>query len=591
MFERIRNIFDCVKGRTINYDWRIEGNFRSLYDNAAVGFAINDFETGQFIRVNPAFCDIVGFSEEELLEMTYWDLTPPKYVREEHKLIKSMSLGSTYGPYEKEYITKTDGMTPVLLTGVVVKDSGGKNAIWSVVQDISRRKEAEDAVFQLAYYDSLTGLPNRAHFIEKAKTIVDGARERKNHCAFFLIDVDGFKRINDSLGHAFGDKVLRYIADLFSECIRHTCEDTGDCGRSFCARLGGDEFIITIENIADEAEAHMLASKILEHFQGPVEVDNRRINLSVCIGVSMYPQDGTGVSRLLKAADLALYAAKENGKNQYFFHTESITTRFEEFYKYEHIIEYFIETEDFDIHFQPIYDIRKKRPIGTEALFRANTDRFGPLDLGFLIEVAEETGLIVPLGAAIFKRACEKCASCALMGEDRVISINVSVRQLEDHDFVEMCCTTMRLAGVEPKNVAIEVTESLVMKESLDVIQKLSLMQNIGVHIFIDDFGKGYSSMTYLRHLPADKLKIDMEFIRDIEDDPTAVEIIRGINNLAHSLDLVTCAEGVETQEQLKILTKLGVDQIQGYYIGKPMSFEDLRQWMHENYGEDDCYE
>jgi diguanylate cyclase (GGDEF)-like protein/PAS domain S-box-containing protein len=590
MFDRIRKIINCIRDTEHTFDWQVEGNFRELYENVSIGFAVNDISTGRFIRVNPAFCDIVGYTADELCKMTYWDLTPAEYTTNEHQQLQDMKHGHAYGPYEKEYIHKDGHLVPVLLSGVALKNISGPEIVWSVVQDISQRREAENAVYHLAYYDSLTGLPNRAHFVEKSKVILQYAKMTESHAGFFLIDVDNFKRINDSLGHAFGDKVLQHIGDQLTECIKHTCEDTpADCGRSFCARLGGDEFVLIIERIMNQFEAETLAQKILEHFSEPVVIDGRSVTVSIGIGISIYPNDGEGVSHLLKAADLALYAAKEQGKNQYHFHTESITTRFDEFYRYEHIIEYFIETEDFELHFQPIYDIKLGRPIGTEALFRANEKKFGKLDLGFLIEVAEETGLIVNLGAAIFKVACEKCATCTLMGDDRIVSINVSVRQLEDPNFIEMCCTTMRKAGVQPSNIALEVTESLMMKEGHVAVQKLTTLQDMGVQIFIDDFGKGYSSMTYLRHLPSDKLKIDMDFIRDIEDDPTAVEIIRGINLLAHSLDMITCAEGVETKEQLQILTKLGVDQVQGYYIGRPMDFDTLKHWVKTNYG--DCCE
>lgn len=565
----------------VRYDSLIENSFRDLYQSVPVGFALNDFETGQFLRVNPAFCDIVGYTEEELLGMTYWDITPPRYVRDEHEQLKSLTRGSAYGPYEKEYYHKDGHEVPVMLSGVVL---GHKpTTIWSVVQDASDRREVEDVIFKLAYYDPLTSLPNRAYFIEQATRILLRASADDQMCACLILDIDNFKHINDHMGYLIGDSLLKNVAEQLSECVGQLTE-LGN-SNSFCARLGGDEFILLIDQIRNPEHAAELAEHLVKRFATSVDVDGRMLNATVSVGVSVFPTDGSNVMMLMKAADLALYSAKRYGKNQYFIHTSDIMKRFERFHEYENIVRYFVETEDFEIHFQPIYDLTKRRPVATEALFRGNK-KFGPLDLGLLIQVAEETGLIVPLGTAIFRRACEYCRACTVMNPHRVVSINVSVRQLEERDFVIAIQDIISETGIDPSNVAIEITESMVMKESDEVLGNLHALRQLGISVFIDDFGKGYSSMTYLRHLPADKLKIDMEFIRDIDNDSTAVEIIRGINNLAHSLGLTTCAEGVETENQMKILTSLGVDQVQGYYISKPLPYRKLLRWLQDNYGD-----
>jgi PAS domain S-box-containing protein len=587
-----RCISQCLNSATKEYDPHLEGNFRALYKSVPVGFAITSADTGVFLRVNPAFCEIVGYAEEELLRMTYWDLTPASYRPEEFEQIEHLRREGGYGPYEKEYICKNGQNVPVLLSGVALTSTSGKEIVWSVIQDISKRKEAEAAVYRLAYYDSLTTLPNRTYFGEASINMLRRAQKNHTQCAMMVIDIDGFKRINDSLGHTFGDKLLFAIAHRLEMFIKNRCDHDLDtehlaCSTDapcecFCSRLGGDEFALMFERVVGTAEAHKIGDELLNEFDSVFDIEGRQIDISVSIGISMYPKDGEDISTMLRSADLALYAAKSEGKNRYVFHHDSMTTRVSEYVHYENALRWFIETEQFEMFFQPIFSIDRERIEMVETLFRGNPDQFGPLNLDKLFGVAEESGLIIALGAKIFKKACEYCVQCVKLGPTRKVSINISPRQLEQDDFVEMYSTIMEETGINPSNVALEITESALMEDFNTSNEKLLALQQKGVTVVIDDFGKGYSSMMYLKRLPARKLKIDMSFTRDVVTDRTTYEIVKGITLLAHAIDMRVCAEGVETEEQLTALKQLGVDEIQGYLIARPMPFDHFRTFVTE---------
>lgn len=543
-------------------------------------------QDGSIIACNTHAEELFGYSKKEFKKLTVEDLLPHRF-RKLHShqrerfhadpAIRPMGMGRDL------FILTKDGReidAEIALGFSRYDDSEDIKAI-VLLHDITERKQQEAKINHLAYHDALTDLPNRIKFYEHAKHSIERARKNDWNTAFFILDIDDFKRINDTQGYHIGDEILKKVAAFLKGAVIDHCNNEIECC-CFTARLGGDEFALLLERIVDVDDLHKIAKQLFQGFEKPLYVGGTNVKVNISVGISMMPQHGMTTSTLLKAADLALLAAQRAGKNQFFIHDKSMTTKVEEFVRYENAIKDFIETDNFEVHFQPIVDTKSDLPVGAETLFRGNKDKYGHLDLAFLIDVAEDTNLIVDLGKLIFHRACEECLRCEMLGPDRVVSVNASIRQLEDPGFVDMCIHTMEVVGIEPKNMGIEVTETMLMKQQSNIVAKLEVLRDYGVQVFIDDFGKGYSSMNHLRYLPADKLKADIDFIRDIEGDAKTIAIMKSIVELAHALDLLVCAEGVETEEQLKTLKKLGVDQVQGYYVGMPMTVDEFHKKYEE---------
>ena len=431
----------------------------------------------------------------------------------------------------------------------------------------------------LAYYDTLTQLPNRLNFKKRLSKLIDRPKESRKRIACILIDVDDFKRINDTLGHVGGDDFLIDIGKRLQQTVdfycKHHSKPMNPC-QCFVARLGGDEFVMVLDNAQDSKEIIQSLDYLYKLLEPPFTVEGRDVFPSMSSGVSLYPYDGTSISALLKSADLALYAAKDAGKKRYYFHESSMNTRVEECIQLEQYLLYFIDTGDFDIDFQPQVDINTGKVVGGEALFRGNKKTQPNLNLGNLISVAEETGLIVPLGKKILERACMECKLCMDSGrEDINISVNASMRQLEEHDFVPMVLDILDKTELPPERLTIEITETIFMQNFSDNVKKLEQLAEKGIQVVLDDFGTGYSSMGYIRRLPISGLKLDIQFISNLDHEKDA-EISKAIILMAKTLGLTAVAEGVETKEQVDILRSFGCDKIQGYYYSKPLTPQDF---------------
>lgn len=538
---------------------------------------------GRIIKANDQSADLLGYTNKEIIGMPVEELMPARF-REHHvKLRDSFFAEPKARPMgqgrELVVLTKDGNEIPVEIA--LGHTTNGDTRVLIVLRDITLRREDEQTIYQLAYYDTLTGLPNRLHFNEHVKKVIERAREQKWRFAFFLVDLDDFKRINDTLGHYAGDELLKEIAVRLQHVIELRCEDENEC-QCFAARLGGDEFVLIIERLRDARQAEDVAELIFSQFDTPVIVEDQEIYVKLSVGIGLYPHDGSSPSSLLKSADLALYTAKEKGKNQFHFHEASMNAQVVEYFQYESALRYFIDTNDFEVHYQPIVSVKDGSICGAEALFRGNRLKYSNLRLDRTITIAEDSGMIVSLGRNILRRACEDCVECIRGGYNAVISVNISIRELNEPDFIENLSRTLEETGLPPSNLAIEVTESLFMVNYNENIRKLKKLKEMGIFLSIDDFGKGYSSMSYLRRLPADKLKIDKEFIDHIAVDVKSEEIVRGITMMAQTLGMVVCAEGVETDEQFKVLREVGVDQVQGYLTGRPVPANELINMMKE---------
>lgn len=441
-----------------------------------------------------------------------------------------------------------------------------------------QHKLCEDEVGRLrglAYFDPLTKLPNRISYQEHAITVLERARKQKIRFAMFLIDIDGFKRVNDTFGHIAGDQLLAELAERLTHVVNLRGEAENDC-KCFAARLGGDEFILIIENISNVEQAKFIAEQLYAQANVPFLIGGQLLRPTISVGISLYPFDGSDIHELMKSADLALYAAKARGKNQYVFHETTMNVEVEQSARYENILRYFLETEDFTLRYQPIISTQTGKIASLEALFDGNKEKHKNLKAYDIIRAAEDTGLIIPLGQKILYKACEDITVLHAHNVGTCVSVNLSIRHLEDKEFLNTVLDTLATTGAPNTQLALEITETIFMRNYERNVRSLKILRSTGIRVAIDDFGIGYSSMSYLRDLPIDRVKIDASFIRQITSDEKSAEIAKAMILIAQTLGVETCAEGVETQEQFNMLKDFGCDLVQGYYASEPISFNKV---------------
>ncbi|CAJ0852540.1 sensor domain-containing protein [Ralstonia flatus] len=432
--------------------------------------------------------------------------------------------------------------------------------------DITDIKRAEQRLRHLAAHDALTGLTNRSFFISHLESAIEGARDESRELALFFLDLDRFKSVNDTAGHACGDTLLQSAAARLTDCI-----GPGDV----IARLGGDEFVILIDQRVEGKRIALLAERLLQAMREPFDTVNGRYYLGVSIGVALYPHDGISGSDLLRSADAAMYRAKQNGRNRAQFYTAELNARLQRRYMLENALRDARENNELQLVYQPKYDLASHRIVGAEALLRWNSAKLGAISPVEFIPVAEETGLIVPIGAWVLRRACEQAVIWyEALGYDFRMAVNLSARQFQAGDVVPMIEQTLADTGLPPTALEVEITESLLMGGADEVRPMFDALTAQGIRISIDDFGTGYSSLSYLQRFPISNVKIDRSFITGIPGDPDSVALTEAIVAMARALGMTVTAEGVEDADQVEFLAKAGCQEIQGYYIGKPVTAE-----------------
>jgi predicted signal transduction protein with EAL and GGDEF domain/DNA-binding NarL/FixJ family response regulator len=459
-----------------------------------------------------------------------------------------------------------------------------------IVQDVTDRRVAEDRIRHLANFDSLTGLPNRRQLLWRAERAVEAARRLGHGFALLLIDLDRFKIVNDTLGHAAGDDLLTEVARRLRGCVRH-CDQVQDSGTEVAAarahrsleavgRLGGDEFVALLPEVPDEHDAEHVAQRVLEVMREPIYVGGQECFVTASIGVAMYPRDGTTVAELLRNSDVAMYAAKAQGKNASAVYGPQLAGRGREKLEVESALHKAIERDELVLHYQPKIDVRGGRMVGAEALMRwQRGDRLVPP--GEFIPLAEETGLIVPMSEWALREAARQARAWHLgMGFDESIAVNLPSRLFERSDLIECIHQAVTANAVPHRVVMLEITEDNLMKELQSVIPSLHRLNEIGVEIAIDDFGTGYSSLAYLTTLPISELKIDRSFVRELGITPQSSAVVSAIIALARSLGLRVIAEGVETLRQMEVLHRLGCTVMQGFLFSRPVAAADLERWL-----------
>jgi diguanylate cyclase (GGDEF)-like protein len=426
--------------------------------------------------------------------------------------------------------------------------------------NVTKRKEAEERAEWLAKHDPLTELPNRMLLHDRLEQAVLTAARNHAGFAFMFIDLDRFKTINDSLGHAVGDELLKGVARRLGDCVRAT--DT-------VARLGGDEFAVIVDNLrdGDEEGAQQVAAKMIAAMASPMVIENQPLGTSCSIGISVYPADGRDSATLMKNADVAMYYAKEKGRNNYQFFSAEMNARAQERLSVENYLRLALRRNELVLHYQPRMNVATGRMVGVEALIRWQHPRRGLLAPGKFIDVAEDSGLIVPIGEWVLEQACGQIGAWQRLVDPKLrLSVNISVGQIRDGERLYRAVSqAVSRARIDPATLELELTESHLMQNIEEKAALLNRLGALGVGISIDDFGTGYSSLSYLKKLPVDSIKIDSSFVRDIEDDPNDEAIIKAILAMAHSLRLSVVAEGVETAAQFEALKALGCDEYQGF--------------------------
>ena len=442
-------------------------------------------------------------------------------------------------------------------------ESALKKAIEKLQDEVLEHEKTQEQIKYIAYHDTLTGLPNRNLLNELLVHSITLA-ERNNKCmAVLFLDIDGFKMINDSKGHGMGDQILQEVAERLLKTLRKS---------DVIARHGGDEFIVIIEELDNCSGVELIANKIINCFQEPFHLENQDYFLTTSVGVAVYPADGQTPDMLIKNADIAMYKAKENGKNQYLFCTPVMKDVANETMELSTNLYRAIEKNELELYYQPQLSCHNNQIMGVEALIRWRHPVMGLISPAKFIPIAEKTGLILPIGEWVLRTACQQNKKWQEQGLPKIrMGVNLSLRQFHNNDLLNLVESVLKETKLAPQYLELEITETIAMKEKSYIINTLNAFRQIGVSIAIDDFGTEYSSLSYLKHLPVDRLKVAMQFIRGIGIDHKDEALAKGIIVLAKSIGMNVIAEGVETKEQLEFLKNHNCDEIQGYYFFKPL--------------------
>ena len=546
-----------------------------VFANSPVGILIAD-EAGRVLSINPAFSVITGYQPMEILG---YEADSLLHLCNQDRL-ESMAEGlGEHGRWAGEVPgQRKNGLNYAMWLDItrIQEAGGGAHHLW-ILADITERKRAEARINHLAHHDPLTGLPNRLSLLSRLEQALPEARRYHWNLGLFFIDLDRFKVINDTLGHLVGDQLLMEVAGRLAATVRES--DT-------VARLGGDEFVILLPDVGDAADAAAVAGKIIDALAEPIRVEGHELHTSPSIGISLYPLDGDEAETIMRNADTAMYHAKAAGRNTFQFYAEEMNQAATERLTLERKLRQAVARGEFSLHFQPQFAVGSRQPTGVEALLRWHTEEDGPISPARFIPIAEETGLIVGIGTWVLREACRQMRAWLDAGLAPVrVAVNLSARQLKQRDFPETVAQALSDSGLPAHLLELEITESAVMEQPKEAIQLLTELRGMGVTLAIDDFGTGYSSLAYLKLFPIDHLKIDRSFVADIEHDLNDRSIAFGTFALAHSLGLNVIAEGVETEDQLELLSCNGCDEIQGYLFSKPLPADQALAFLKASQG------
>jgi diguanylate cyclase (GGDEF)-like protein/PAS domain S-box-containing protein len=556
-----------------------ESSFRSLFELSPVGIALNDLASGRFLQVNDALVRSSGYSQEELLQKTYWDITPKDYSAAEDKQLDSMERTKHYGPYEKEYLRRDGSRYPVLLSGISLTDAHGRKVVWSIVQDISQRKAVERELADAARHDKLTGLANRTQFMERLQQFVQARKNGDPQLfAVLFLDFDHFKMVNDTLGHDAGDTLLREIAQRLHASLRDGAGSEGK--RTLIARFGGDEFLVLVGDLSDSAAAESIAGRLLDTLAQSYSILGRDVHSTASIGIVTSEQCLESADAIVRNADVAMYEAKRAGRACHVVFNESMHVRLTRHVTIESDLRKALGTSQLTLVFQPIVELESGRTVSVEALLRWQHPELGDISPSEFVPIAEESGLIVALGQWVLLESCRMLADWRIRdpaGAPACVSVNISRTELAlGQRLLGRLRETLASTGLPASCLQLEVTEREVMRDPDASLSLMHELRGLGVSLAMDDFGTGTSSLGCLRDYPFDVIKIDRSFVHDIAANPDVLALIHATVTLAVNLGKSSVAEGVETAAQVAVLQSLGCRYAQGYYFSRPLSAEQL---------------
>jgi diguanylate cyclase (GGDEF)-like protein/PAS domain S-box-containing protein len=541
----------------------------SVFDNSSEGIIITD-PNSLILRVNRAFTDITGYSQQEALGNRPSILRSHLHDDGYYSQLWNELLESGNWQGEIWNRRKSGEVHPVWQNITAVKDSEGNITQYiSIFSDITERKMSEDRIRHLAHHDVMTALPNRVLFMERCEHALAHARREQQQLAVLFVDLDRFKHINDSLGHPVGDQLLKQIAHKFTQASRE--EDT-------IARLGGDEFIVLIEQIDSPKDVSTVARKLLSSIDESFSVAGHELFISASIGISIYPDNGTDVDTLIRNADAAMYRAKEMGRGNYQYYTEELTVSIYERVLMENNLRHAVDRKELVLHYQPQYQLASEEMTACEALLRWIHPEKGLIPPNEFIPIAEDSGLIIPIGEWVMEEACRSFMHWRSQGAVlEQIAVNISGQQIERGDIVNTVTGILQRTGIPPHCLELEISEGFVMKHAEKNIQILNQLKELGVYLSIDDFGIGYSSLNYLKRLPIDRIKLDKSLVDDVAKDSNDEAIARAVLAMGRSLQLDVVAEGVETVEQKRFLQEESCRYVQGYLFSRPLPEDELQ--------------
>ncbi|MCP4187838.1 MAG: EAL domain-containing protein, partial [Gammaproteobacteria bacterium] len=555
-----------------------ELRYRSIFETSVGAIIVVQGDNGNITEWNAGAQHIFGYQYDEVVGKPVSILLPARYQKAHQagfdKAVARGELAKSGIRHELNGIRNDGTEFPIELTLSSFQREAEVYFSASIL-DISERKQAEQQLLHQAHYDNLTGLPNRFLSLDRLSQLLIDAKRESTQVAVIFIDLDDFKKVNDTLGHEAGDMMLREAAARLESVVR-----SGDT----VGRLGGDEFIVLLGNLDTAAEVQPVSENLLETFRNPFVIENREIILTSSLGVAMYPDDGFDASELLRNADAAMYNSKDIGRNTYSFFTESMNMYVQRRLELEEHIHSALDRGEFKVYFQAQIDIATENIVGAEALLRWYNPQLGSISPDEFIPVAEHTGIIIPIGKYVLEEALAMAARWQKeIIPDFKIAVNLSPRQFRDPELVSVISESVKKAKLPYANLELEITEGVLISGHGFMEQALQDIGKLGIQIAMDDFGTGYSSLNYLRKYPFDALKIDRSFIFDISTDAADRELIAATIAMAHALGLSVVAEGIETQEQLKFLKNLNCDFGQGYLFGKPVSANEFSSLLKKS--------
>jgi diguanylate cyclase (GGDEF)-like protein/PAS domain S-box-containing protein len=568
----LSNETDEARRKAENARVETEDRYRALVENASEGVALVD-PRGKFVYAGPSTSRVLGYGSDELLTLNFADLVHPddlELARRNLHVLLADDNNEVTGEVRLRHASGDfrwiEGTYKNLLFNPAVR------AIVINYRDVTKRKLAEETLQHLAYRDTLTDLPNRFLFQDRLHHAIDAARRRNSGFAVMYLDLDRFKVVNDTLGHTVGDRLLQVVAFRLRDHLR--ADDT-------IARLGGDEFAVILPEVERAEDAGSVARKLIAALRAPIRIDGHDLHVTASAGISMYPSDGADVVTLIKHADAALYRSKELGRNTVQLFASSMNRRYTERLELELSLHQAVDKGEFTLVYQPLCDRKTRRVRSFEALIRWERPGHGLVNPADFIQLAEETRLILPIGEWVLRTACAQLRQWREQGLDGfAMGVNLSPHQIAQQGFIHTVHDAILKNRLQPHDLELEITEGAALQNLEWTLSVLDQLRSLGVGIAVDDFGTGQSSLVYLKRLPVTTLKIDREFMRDVQRGQGDAAIFRSIVQLGHSLGLYVIAEGVETAADRELVEQQQCDGMQGYHFGRPMRGEDVASWL-----------